>query len=432
MLDPYLDFLGGLGIAGFLRVFWFYFIFEFPRYVLLDVLVLIPYFLNKRFNRKAYEEASTKLHVENPLVSVIVPGKDEGENFRQLARTLQEQTYQNYELIVVDDGSDDDSPIIGRSLEQQGAIDLFLRKEVRGGKGSASNLALRYASGKYVVHLDADCSLDRNAIEKMLIPFYLDDKVGAVGGNLSARNSRTNLCTVLQTIEYHLTISVGRLVNSSLRILRIISGAVGAFRRDVLTQVGGWDIGPGDDADVTVKIRKAGYRIYFEPRARALTDVPTSFRKLTNQRLRWQRSIIRLLLRKHLNVFSADENFSFLNFFSFSEHIFYSLFLNISWLLYLYDIITNFGSRAVAIIITSFFLYAVSKIFEFVIFLLVSRKRKRKFALLPYLPLMVFYTGYYLRIVRTVSYFSEFFFKSSYRDPWNPAKTSKKARRYGL
>ena len=432
MIDPYLDFLSGLGFGGFLRVFWFFFLFEFPRYILLDYVVLIVHGINKRMNRGAYAEARRNLFIETPLVSLIIPGKNEGENFHQLAFTLKEQTYQNYELIVIDDGSDDDSFLIGQDLEERGMIDLFLRNEVRGGKASAANFGLRYASGKYVLHFDADCSLDRDAIEKALIPFYLDDRVGAVGGNLGVRNTWTNLCTILQSLEYYIAITIGRLVSSSLGILRIVSGAFGAFRRDVLVQVGGWDIGPGLDGDLTVKIRKAGYRVFFEPSATTLTDVPTSFGTLAKQRLRWQRSLIRFRLRKHVNVFFPDENFSFANFFSFVENIFYNLILNILWYIYIYDILTNFTHRIGFIIITNFLLYTASKYVELIAILLFTDKKRSKLPLIPYVPLMVLYTGYYLRFVRTAAYFTEFFFKSSYKDSWNPAKTSRKAQEHGL
>lgn len=432
MLAPYFDFLRGLSTQEFIRIFWFFFVFELPRYIVMDYMGIFAHYLHRRSQGDARAEARRNLFLENPLVSIIVPGKDEGDNFHQLARTLQEQTYQHYELIVVDDGSEDDSALIGRNLAEQGAIDVFLRNEVRGGKASAANLCLRYADGKYVVHLDADCSLDRDALERLLTPFYLDEKIGAVGGSLGARNANTNLCTLLQSIEYYLVISVGRLVASSLGILRIVSGAMGAFRRDVLAQVGGWDIGPGLDGDLTVKIRKAGYRVAFDPNANALTDVPTSFAALAKQRLRWQRSLVRFRLRKHLNVFRADANFTLSNFLSFLENIFFNLILNILWYIYIFDILLNFTDYIFFVIITNFFIYTAAKYVEFGALLMLARRQREKLYLLPFIPLMVLYTGYFIRFVRTAAYFTEFFFKSSYKDPWNPPKTSRKAEEYGL
>ena len=173
--------------------------------------------------------------------SLIAPGKNEGKNIFKLVKSLNEQTYQNVEIIIVDDGSDDETPIIGRNLEKNGLIDLFIRNDMRGGKASAANLAWRYSRGKFLLHLDADCSFDRTAVENIIIPFYLDPEIGGVGGNVKVRNGDVSLCARLQSIEYLKSISVGRIVTSYLGIYRIISGAFGAFRMDALKKIGVWD-----------------------------------------------------------------------------------------------------------------------------------------------------------------------------------------------
>lgn len=104
-----------------------------------------------------------------------------------------------------------------------GRIYIFLSNDVRGGKASAANLGLRYATGKFIIHMDADCSYDRDAVENIIVPFYYDDKLGAVGGDVQVRNYRESLCATLQAIEYTDTISVGRISQSQLGIYRIIS-----------------------------------------------------------------------------------------------------------------------------------------------------------------------------------------------------------------
>jgi biofilm PGA synthesis N-glycosyltransferase PgaC len=75
--------------------------------------------------------AKSALRADNPLISIIVPGKNEGKNIYKLVLSLKEQTYQNFELIIVDDGSDDDTPIIVRSLLARGLITKFLRNNMR-------------------------------------------------------------------------------------------------------------------------------------------------------------------------------------------------------------------------------------------------------------------------------------------------------------
>ncbi|MBL4604713.1 MAG: glycosyltransferase, partial [Flavobacteriaceae bacterium] len=316
LLPEYLNYWFVVGLQKFIRVFWYFVIFEFTRYVIIDYIIAFIFWLTGKTRKEKMEVAKQKLFSENPFISVIIPGKNEGRHLYKLTKSLAEQTFRNFELIIVDDGSDDNTAIIGKNLEAQGLIDMFIRNEMRGGKASAANLALRYSKGKYIVHLDADCSFDRDAIEKILIPFYLDEKIGAVGGNVKARNYKENLCAKLQAIEYLKTISVGRIVTSYLGIYKIISGAFGAFRKDVIDCVGGWDIGPGLDGDITVKIRKSGYKIHFQPEAVCLTNVPSNFKALTKQRLRWDKSIIRFRVRKHRDIYMPNANFNWSNFFS--------------------------------------------------------------------------------------------------------------------
>jgi cellulose synthase/poly-beta-1,6-N-acetylglucosamine synthase-like glycosyltransferase len=393
---------------------------------------VVFYFLSKTLNKSKWEQARIDLLTENPLVSIIVPGKNEGKHLYKLTRSLAEQSYRHYELIVVDDGSDDQTRIIGRGLERQGLIDLFISNEVRGGKASGANIALNYARGKYVVHFDADCSFDFDAVDRSLIPFYYDSRIAAVGGNLEVRNHRDSLATSLQAIEYLKVILVGRMVTSYLGIYRIISGAFGTFRTDVIKRIGGWDIGPGLDGDITVKLRKLGYRVHFEPSANGLTSVPDTFRKLTKQRLRWDKSIIRFRMRKHLDIFFPHANFSFINMFSSLENVGYNVLLNIKWIIYIIDMYWNYSHLLIFIIPANIALYTVANYLQFASIMLMVKNPCEKHRLLLYLPAMVFYTGYYLRVVRTIAHYKEIFLKESYDDPWNPLKSSMKAKALGL
>jgi cellulose synthase/poly-beta-1,6-N-acetylglucosamine synthase-like glycosyltransferase len=143
LFENYLRFIATLTPAYFFELFWFYFVFEFVRYFLLEFVVLNLAKIRSWSERTKRADARKRLFVENPLVSILIPGKNEGKHIHKLVTSLGEQTYKNIEIIVVDDGSDDDTPIIGRSLERAGFITMFLRNDVRGGKASAANLALR-------------------------------------------------------------------------------------------------------------------------------------------------------------------------------------------------------------------------------------------------------------------------------------------------
>lgn len=420
-----------LSVNEFIRIYWYVFFIEVPRYLLFDYFILIMFYLRRFSDRKVYREAKNRFWVDQPLVSILAPGKNEGKNLYKLVKSLEAQTYQNYEIIIVDDGSDDDTPIIGRSLEKAGLIDLFIRNHVRGGKASAANLALRYAKGKYILHLDADSSLDRNAIERIITRFYLDDKIGCVGGNLKVRNSDESLAATMQAIEYLMSISVGRIITSYLGIYRIISGAFGAFKTDALKRIGGWDIGPGLDGDVTQKFRKMGYKVVFEDRAICLTNVPTKFSKLAKQRLRWSKSIIRFRLRKHIDVFLPTQSFTWLNFFSSLENVLFNVVFAFLWLFYMIDIIIHFPETIVFIIIIKLIIYTAINFLQFFSLLAISERWKQETKLLLYIPLKSIYSGYFMRIVRLMAYIKEMYFYSSYKDAWNPAKTSDKALKHG-
>jgi len=431
-IDEFIAFWTSAGAAKALRVFWYFFAFEVSRYVLFDFVVVLFYKGDRYMKRGNRESAKESLWAELPFVSVIVPGKNEGKHIYKLVQSLSEQTYKNFEIIVVDDGSDDKTALIGRDMERNGLITLFLSNEVRGGKASAANLAFRYAKGKYILHLDADCSFHRDAIENILFPFYMDPQLGAVGGNLEVRDPGKNLCTSLQAIEYLKTISIGRMVTSYLGIYSIISGAFGMFRKDVLDQVKGWDIGPGLDGDITMKIRKLGYRIHFEPSAIGLTNVPNTFGKLGKQRLRWNKSIVRFRMRKHKDVFYPGEHFRFVNFFASAENIFFNVILNILWYVHISDMIINFSDLLIYILPMNLLLYTLANTLQFLVVMIFSSDYKDKLKLVPYLPLMVFYNGYYMRIVKTIAHFREMFMWSSYNDPWNPSKSSQQAKKYHL
>ena len=431
-IESFIYFWSDAGILKFIRVFWLFFVFELGRYVIFDLIVVLFYKGNRYINRASIQLAKDKVWDELPLVSVIVPGKNEGKHIYKLVRSLSEQTYKNFEIIVVDDGSEDNTVMIGRDLERNGLIKLFLSNEVRGGKASAANLAFRYAKGKYVLHLDADCSFHRDAIENALFPFYMDERIAAVGGNLEVRDGDKSICTNLQSIEYLKTISIGRMVTSYLGIYNIVSGAFGMFKKDALDQVKGWDIGPGLDGDITMKIRKLGYRVHFEPSAIGLTSVPRTFEKLAKQRLRWNKSIVRFRMRKHKDVFYPGAHFRFANFMASAENIFFNVILNILWYIHVSDMILNFSDILIYILPMNLLLYTCANVFQFLVVLFFSSDAKSKLKLIPYLPLMVFYNGYFMRIVKSIAHFREMFMWSSYNDSWNPSKSSQEAKKYQL
>lgn len=427
LIETFTDFLYELNLLKVIAYFWPFFLVDMTRYLFLDVVVILHYIVKRYKNKGAYQAARQRLFRERPLVSILVPGKNEGKHIPLLALTLRDQTYKNIESIIVDDGSDDDTPFIGRRLQREGKITLFIRNDIRGGKASAANTALRYAKGKFIIHIDADSHLERRAIETILLPFFMDPTIGAVGGDVRVDNTNASLATRFQTIEYLKSISTGRTVTSELGILRIIAGAHGAFRRDVLQRIHGWDVGPGLDGDITIKIRKLGFKVVHEPFAVCYTNVPVTFRKLTKQRFRWDRSLVRFRMRKHVDLLLPSKHFRIKNFLASADNILFNILMTLKWWVYIIQLFIFGSSHIEVVLIINFLLYGTANVLEFgVAALLLGRTmRWRELSLWIYLPLVPFYTGVYLRFVRTFAYLMEFFFKASYYDRWNPWKVSK-------
>lgn len=431
-MEGLVDFVSDLTTAQIVGYFWPFFLLDMFRYVIVDTVVIIGYLVQQSFSTKEKRAARHALFAEYPLVSIIVPGKNEGKHIPKLVKTLSKQTYKNIEFIVVDDGSDDNTAIICRRLEAQGKISKFISNRIRGGKASGANTALAFSKGKYIIHIDADSYLKTNAIEEILLPFFRYANIGAVGGDVRVANMRETFATRLQGIEYFKTISSGRVAATELGILRIISGAHGAFRRDVLNRIQGWDVGPGLDGDITLKIRKLGYDVIHSVDAVCYTNAPTKFKALVKQRYRWDKSLIRFRLRKHIDILKPSATFRESNVFSILENILFNLLLDIKWFVYFAVLIISYPDNLGYVMIINYVLYLIANIIQYVFVIAIVGRTETLSTTVLFLPLMPFYTGLFLRAIRTYSYIMEVLHKTSYDDVWNPWKVSKVAKKNKL
>jgi cellulose synthase/poly-beta-1,6-N-acetylglucosamine synthase-like glycosyltransferase len=414
-------------------MFWHFIAFEFSKYIVLVAIIIFWYMFQKKEIKRREEIARTKLYREYPLISVVVPGKNEGPNIYKLAHSLKRQTYQNYEVIIVDDGSDDDTYLICKDLLKRKIIDMFISNPDRGGKASAANTALKFSKGKYVIHLDADSHLRDDAIETILLPFYMDENVGAVGGDVRVNNVEDSIVTALQGIEYLKSITIGRFIADKLDIMRLISGAYGAFRMDILKRIGGWDVGPGLDGDITLKIRKLGFRVVFNIESVCYTNAPTKFKALAKQRFRWDRSIIRFRLRKHVNILFS-KHFNIPLKMAIIDNLAYNFLFDFFWFAYMVSVIMFFTSNLGYIILTNYLLYIMENYIKFgiIIFFIGDTLRKKDYLAVLFIPLIPFYTGIFLKLVRIYAHMMELLFRVSYYDKWNPWKVSRVVKEKGL
>ena len=141
-LDTFVTYLQHLSLSSIVNTYWFLIFIELPRYYIVEYAVMFHINLHQKRIQKLKKFARFRLYKDNPLISVIVPGKNEGQHIYKLVKSLAEQTYRNYEVIIIDDGSDDLTPYICADLEKAHLIDKYIRMDVRGGKASAANMRL--------------------------------------------------------------------------------------------------------------------------------------------------------------------------------------------------------------------------------------------------------------------------------------------------
>lgn len=218
-------------------------------------------------------------------------------------------------MIVVDDGSTDGMTAAAQAFAEGREQILVIRRDRRGGKSSALNMGLHDATAEIVITLDADSKLRDNAIFELLQPLQ-NPQVAAVSATVLAWNPLASLAARLQAYEYRQTIFISRMTRSRMGVPGIVLGVFGAFRTSVLRQLGGWDAGPGEDGDLVLRIRKAGYKIDMPPYASCFTHVPTSWTRLFWQRCRWDRTVITFECRRHGDMaFPWNQHFHRSNFF---------------------------------------------------------------------------------------------------------------------
>ena len=221
-----------------------------------------------------------------PRVSVIVPAYREEAVIVATVQSLLEQAYDGWlEVIVVDDGSPDDTYHVARNTFAAEPRVVVLTKP-NGGKASALNLGIARASGDMVIGLDADTLFAADAIARLVQPLR-DERVGAVAGNAKVGN-RLNLVTRWQAVEYITSQNVERRAFADLNAITVVPGAIGAWRATAVREAGGFsDDTLAEDQDLTIALRRNGWRIAYADDAIAYTEAPDTLRTLAKQRFRW-------------------------------------------------------------------------------------------------------------------------------------------------
>ncbi len=305
-----------------------------------------------------------------PSISILAPAYNEGATITENVRSLLSIFYSNLEVIIINDGSKDDSLkklIDAYDLEK---IDFVVNyqvpaKEVRGvyksrnpvyakllvvdkvngGKADALNVGVNIASNSYIVCIDVDCVLEQDALLKMVKPFVdeTNKRVIASGGVVRIANScvieNGKLVEVrlpkqylprMQALEYIRAFLLGRMAWSRLNGLLIISGAFGAFDRDIVIKCGGYNHDTvGEDMELVVRMRRymeenhLAYSVAYIPDPLCWTEAPSSYQILRRQRNRWTRGTIETMWI-HKKLF-LNPRYGILGMLSFPYWFFYEM-----------------------------------------------------------------------------------------------------------
>lgn len=261
----------------------------------------------------------TKYTVESnssfsPFVSIIIPAYNEGLNLKASVESLLKLNYPNYELIIVNDGSKDNTKEVGKSLVgmQNGLtskIKVSLINKPNGGKAKALNAGIQYSTADFVVCMDGDSVLTPDTL-KNAVSHFSDPNVGAVAGNVKIAN-RKRWLTDLQALEYVEGLNLARAAQGYVRMVNIIPGPIGIFRKEALKDVGYYSSDTfAEDADLTLKILSLGWKVNYEPNAQALTEAPVKLHQLLKQRYRWTRGILQAMRKHKKHLVNPTLNFN--------------------------------------------------------------------------------------------------------------------------
>lgn len=279
-------------------------------------------------------------------ISVVVPAYNEAATIIDNIISLLDLNYPEFEIIVVNDGSTDQTLVktieyfnlrkIDVEINMQVACNeirgvygsfeipnLVIVDKINGGKADALNAGINLSRYPLFCGIDADCIIEKNALLRIVKPFLIHDDVVAVGGIIRIANG----CTIkdgklleaklpqeaivrFQIIEYFRAFLTSRIGWERINALLIISGAFGVFKKSAVVAVGGYSTTIGEDMELTLKIhqyfreKKRNYKIDFASDAVCWTQAPNSLKGLKSQRIRWHRGLTDSLLRHKSMLFN--------------------------------------------------------------------------------------------------------------------------------
>lgn len=259
----------------------------------------VPGFMNAFLVSSLLLDKQPKFKVTYPTddVTILVAAYNEEVGIFNTLSYIKNQSYNGkINTIVINNNSNDNTCLEVERAKKELDMDILLLHENTPGKFNALNHGLKFVKTKYVITLDADTLIHKEAVNYLISRIKSSpNDVCAVAGSMLVRNSRDNLLAKIQEWDYFLSIASIKRMQGLYQGTLVAQGAFSLYETSVVKSVGGWSDAIGEDIVLTWKMLKEGYRVYFEPHAVAFTDVPIKLSHFVKQRSRWARGMIEAL-----------------------------------------------------------------------------------------------------------------------------------------
>lgn len=310
---------------------------------------------------------------EQPLITIMVPAHNEEIMIEQTIEYLAtELDYTNYELLVVDDGSTDQTPAILKKLQEKHERLRVVRIEHNKGKAHAFNIAISFAKGEYILSNDADTIPEPDALQKYMNYFMTKEgeNIGAVTANMDVQN-RTRIIEKAQTVEFSSIVgTIKRGQVGTLGTMYAYSGANTMYRKAAIYDAGLFRQDRAtEDISICWDQQFCGWKAVFAPEIMFYMNVPSSIKMLYLQRKRWAKGGTEVWLTNFKKVFRHPvTNLS-------KVIMFVDQTLSILWsLFYVISIVFFFWSLGQLLLTHSYgqILYTMDLVFVFVTFEMIA------------------------------------------------------------
>jgi cellulose synthase/poly-beta-1,6-N-acetylglucosamine synthase-like glycosyltransferase len=250
--------------------------------------------------------------ISYPKISVLIPAHNESDTIVDTIKSVLQNSYQNKEIIVIDDNSTDDTYHLIRPFYERGLIRIVRRIGGKVSKAAAINHGSTYATGDIIMTMDGDTLLGKNSL-KEVAKYMSDSNIVGVAGNVQVLNGDgcvNSIVTKCQVYEYTEVFELGKRSEAILGTLIILPGTFAVFRKDIFIEIGMLDEDSiVEDLDLTFKLYKTGGKVMYAPDAVARTYCPGNWRAWVRQRLRWNTGNIITLIKHRQAISSRDMPF---------------------------------------------------------------------------------------------------------------------------